>query len=292
MTFMDAFDFPGYGFLGHLFPALGIYALGLYYSFKGLYLIYPVPHSYGSIKKKRRKRKEAISMMLCGAVYAAFHLVHIIGTLASSGGHHHHHHDSIARNISYGIMGLDVVLMGAIKFMISQGWVSEISFDFSTLIGFSAVSLGIFFHGEDSPFNVIHYTFGVFLFLAGVIDVLKQIVGRKLMLLSGTLLISSAALLTVASDEVVHWCTRKGFHLGLGPLVVFCVLFSGAHIVALAWLARRVDPYAFDDTNENFSSTPLTAYISNGGGGEKRSRPRFTIGSDGDDDHVDSRETI
>lgn len=280
LRFVDVlFDFPGHALVAHLVPAVVIYALGLYHVLRSLQLVRPV---CGRGRKLRRKRMVAIYMGTCGGLYAAFYAV---GALFSSS-------SSSRTDATLAAVGLCFFLAGALKFAFSCGSVHALSVDFSTFVGFSALALVILLHrgggGDDLFFfNIVHYTFGIFLALAGLVDLLKQIAGEKpLLLLVGTLLVASAAVLAVAIDDVVRRFAKDG----VDPLVTLCVLFAVGHVVALAAVASRVNLHYSSDDDDGFPMGPIRPYNPDGDavvGGITPGRPKFTIvNSEDDADHA------
>lgn len=277
MSFSAVFNFPGHVFVGHIIPALFFYVLGLYYSLNAFRLLTAEPRL--GKRNNRSDRRVGIFMIICGLIYSLFYAIEAIAVSSLA---------TFTRSMTYSATGICFMSAGMLKFIFSYGYLRDITLDPSMLIGFGAISLGVFFRGDydTKELNAMHYTSAVFLILSGVTDLAIQLVERKLLSLLGMLLLISSALLTASSDEIVHWATREGVHLGLGPLVIICFLFALLHLIVFAWKARHHDPFSLVDYTAEVltaDSPPYTTYFASNGQTNDIEMRAFSIGTEDDD---------
>ena len=245
-----------------------------------------------------------IFMMVCGGLYTSFYIGLLIGAIMGHG-----HSEAVSRNASLSVMGSCFLLAGAIKIMFARAThLGDVSLDASMPIGLGTLALAAFLHGasgqQQQP-NVAYYTFGVFMTLSALADLVTQTISWRFRSLFGTLLIASAALLTASSDEIVGWATKDGAHMGIGTLMICCLLFATLHPLVFAFKAYHIDPYDFDypenqggdvmiqmepmgayeSMSSSSSSPPPAPFIKGGGGGRNGARgpaAKYAIDSESD----------
>mmetsp|Transcript_4918 Transcript_4918/g.7434 ORF Transcript_4918/g.7434 Transcript_4918/m.7434 type:complete len:241 (-) Transcript_4918:189-911(-) len=214
--------------IGHILPALSIYAWGLF-QLLDCYNLLPPFLKRGTSNSKQEGTLFSWVSIGVGTVYA---LIHFSIVLSADSDKEH------MDNITHMNVGVSIALGGVLNWFLTRPGFSEHTINLGPTFSLYGVATVLYFHNnhehedgsQDQQGNMIHAVFGLAIFLSGTFMAVRAKFPRWAVLESMSLL-ASGALLASSSDFVMESVAKNAF--GVGNLVMLCVYFSVSHVLAV-----------------------------------------------------------
>lgn len=255
--------FLGLNFIGHLLPALPLWAMGCLSIMWGLH-IFPrfgfIEKLTGSNGGRSSERSDLIIFVVTfctGFIYAGIHSTLVYTGITTDNAR------LTMDNIVHTNIGVALMFGATMHWIFSRQHMPRLSINFGIPLVFFTIGAGIGFHQdhmmsgpngesmEDPIANWIHTMFGISMIMSGALAGIAS-KWRRWQVIEGTVHVLSATLLTASTTFFVTW-TRDN-HIGVGNLVTFSVWFAVLHPIAFGLyvhFAKRAEESAnWFDANE------------------------------------------